>query len=136
MRVWGCLFWQLREQRRAAQSAAAAAAKNTLRKESEWMRRQPKARSTKAAARVRQFYELTAKAKDLPQAATRVAFDAGDGAGMRRQVRCPPLVALPHTRYSLPSACICSCRRTLFQQAVRCLAPAWYLTGDRNTTDA
>lgn len=54
---------QLREERRAAKSAAAAAARNTLRKETEWMRRQPKARSVKAAARVRQFYELTAKAR-------------------------------------------------------------------------
>ena len=50
------------------------------------MRRQPKARSTKAAARVRQFYELTAKARDLPAADTRVAFDAAEGSGMRRQV--------------------------------------------------
>ena len=62
------------------------------------MRRQPKARSTKAAARVRQFYELTAKAKDLPQAATRVAFDAGDGTGMRRQVGC--LFGPPHICHS------------------------------------
>lgn len=76
---------QLREERRAAKAAAAASAKNVLRKETEWMRRQPKARSVKAAARVRQFYELTAAARDVPQAETHVAFDGG--VGMRRQVR-------------------------------------------------
>ena len=75
---------QLREERRAAKAAAAANARNTLRKETEWMRRQPKARSVKAAARVRQFYELTAAARDVPQAETNVAFNGG--VGMRRQV--------------------------------------------------
>lgn len=49
------------------------------------MRRQPKARSVKAAARVRQFYELTAVARDVPQAETRVDFEGG--VGMHRQVR-------------------------------------------------
>lgn len=66
-------------------ASAAAAARNVLRKESEWMRRQPKARSVKAAARVRQFYELTAAARDVPRAETRVDFE-GD-VGMKRQVR-------------------------------------------------
>ncbi|EIE27633.1 P-loop containing nucleoside triphosphate hydrolase protein, partial [Coccomyxa subellipsoidea C-169] len=78
-------FRELREERRAAKAAAAASAKNVLRKETEWMRRQPKARSVKAAARVRQFYELTAAARDVPQAETHVAFDGG--VGMRRQGR-------------------------------------------------
>jgi hypothetical protein len=76
---------QLREERRAAKAAAAASARIVLRKETEWMRRQPKARSVKAAARVRQFYELTAAARDVPQAETNVAFEGG--VGMRRQVR-------------------------------------------------
>ncbi|CAL8463581.1 g3115 [Coccomyxa elongata] len=78
-------FRELREERRAAQAAAAASARNVLRKETEWMRRQPKARSVKAAARVRQFYELTAAARDVPRAETQVAFDGG--VGMRRQGR-------------------------------------------------
>ncbi len=75
---------QIREDRRAAQASAAASARNVLRKESEWMRRQPKARSVKAAARVRQFYELTAAARDVPRAETHVVFDGG--VGMHRQV--------------------------------------------------
>lgn len=75
---------QIREERRAARASAAAAARNVLRKESEWMRRQPKARSVKAAARVRQFYELTAAARDVPQAETRVEFEGG--VSMQRQV--------------------------------------------------
>ncbi|KAK9917578.1 hypothetical protein WJX75_006012 [Coccomyxa subellipsoidea] len=78
-------FRELREERRAAKAAAAASARIVLRKETEWMRRQPKARSVKAAARVRQFYELTAAARDVPQAETNVAFEGG--VGMRRQGR-------------------------------------------------
>ncbi|CAG9460031.1 unnamed protein product [Pedinophyceae sp. YPF-701] len=58
---------ELRAERRAAQQAAADAARTVLRKETEWMRRQPKARSTKSRARINQFYELTAKARDRPQ---------------------------------------------------------------------
>jgi len=38
-------------------------AANLLRKEAEWMRRMPKARTTKAKARIDNFYELSAKAK-------------------------------------------------------------------------
>lgn len=38
-------------------------AKNTYRKELEWMRRQPKARTTKSKARQDNFYEVEAKAK-------------------------------------------------------------------------
>lgn len=79
-----CLILQLREERRAAKAAAAADAKRTLRRETEWMRRQPKARSTKAAARVKQFYELTAAARDVPQAEVSVDFD--NELNMKRQV--------------------------------------------------
>ena len=38
-------------------------AKNTYRKELEWMRKQPKARTTKAKSRIDAFYEVEAKAK-------------------------------------------------------------------------
>ena len=51
-----------REQRWAAEAQRVTAAKNTLRKEQEWMRRQPKARSTKEKARIERFYSLTEKA--------------------------------------------------------------------------
>jgi ATPase subunit of ABC transporter with duplicated ATPase domains len=51
-----------REQRWAAEAQAVAAAKNTLRKEQEWMRRQPKARATKEKARIERFYSLTERA--------------------------------------------------------------------------
>ena len=43
---------------------ARAAARNTLRKEQEWMRRQPKARATKEKARIERFYNLTERAAD------------------------------------------------------------------------
>ena len=45
-----------RERRGAAEAHDRAAARNTLRKEAEWMRRQPKARATKEKARVERFY--------------------------------------------------------------------------------
>ena len=51
-----------REQRWAAEAQAVAAAKNTLRKEQEWMRRQPKARATKEKARIERFHSLTERA--------------------------------------------------------------------------
>ena len=49
------------------------------------MQRQPKARSTKSSARIKQFYELTAKARDVPQAEVSVDFD--NETKMKRQVR-------------------------------------------------
>ena len=49
------------------------------------MQRQPKARSTKSTARIKQFYELTAKARDVPQAEVSVDFD--NETKMKRQVR-------------------------------------------------
>lgn len=81
----GCWDLQLREERRARQAVAAADAKRTLKKETGWMQRQPKARSTKSTARIKQFYELTAKARDVPQAEVSVDFD--NETKMKRQVR-------------------------------------------------
>ena len=49
--------WQVEEQQRAS-------ARNTLRKEQEWMRRQPKARATKEKARIERFYNLSDRAAD------------------------------------------------------------------------
>ena len=51
-----------RERRWAAEAHDRAAARNTLRKEAEWMRRQPKARATKEKARVERFYSLSERA--------------------------------------------------------------------------
>ncbi|CAL5223735.1 g6295 [Coccomyxa viridis] len=92
-------FRQLREERRAAKAAAAADAKRTLRKETEWMRRQPKARSTKSTARIKQFYELTAKARDVPQAEVSVDFDGETK--MKRQGR--KVMELKGASYSVNS---------------------------------
>ncbi|XOV91347.1 MAG: ABC-F family ATP-binding cassette domain-containing protein [Bacteroidota bacterium] len=51
-----------KEERLKQQAATVEKAKNLLRKEEEWMRRQPKARSTKAKYRVDAFDELKEKA--------------------------------------------------------------------------
>ncbi|KAF6262123.1 P-loop containing nucleoside triphosphate hydrolase protein [Scenedesmus sp. NREL 46B-D3] len=67
-------FKEARAARRHAQANAAADARTLLRKESEWMARQPKARSTKAKARVDAYGELLEKARDTPAADLRVDF--------------------------------------------------------------
>eukprot|EP00775_Hariotina_reticulata_P003188 gene3188-3466_t len=67
-------FKQARAARRHAKANAAADARTLLRRESEWMARQPKARSTKAKARVDAYSELQEKAKDVPVADLRVDF--------------------------------------------------------------
>ena len=59
-------FLQRKAEREDAAAGQAARAKNLLRKELEWMRRQPKARGTKSKARKDQFYNL----KDQAQAPT------------------------------------------------------------------
>lgn len=59
-------FLQRKAEREEAAAGQAARAKNLLRKELEWMRRQPKARGTKSKARKDQFYNL----KDEAQAPT------------------------------------------------------------------
>ncbi len=55
-------FLEKREERMNAQNAETDRANNLLRKELEWMRRQPQARATKAKARIDAFYELEKKA--------------------------------------------------------------------------
>ncbi|KAK9797386.1 hypothetical protein WJX73_009647 [Symbiochloris irregularis] len=59
-------YQEAREERREAALNAAKAAQTQLRQESEWMARQPKARSVKQAARVARFYDLTAAARAGP----------------------------------------------------------------------
>ena len=63
-------FLEKREQRISAQGAEIDRANNLLRKELEWMRRQPQARGTKAKYRIDAFYDLEKKAKQ--------SFDQGE----------------------------------------------------------
>jgi ATP-binding cassette subfamily F protein uup len=55
-------FLEKKEQREEILKAEVSKARNLLKKELEWMRRQPKARGTKAKYRVEAFYELQEKA--------------------------------------------------------------------------
>ena len=55
-------FLEKRDERVSAQNTEMDRAKNLLRKELDWMRRQPQARGTKAKYRVEAFYELQEKA--------------------------------------------------------------------------
>jgi ABC transport system ATP-binding/permease protein len=55
-------FLQKRVERLSSKAQAAEKAQNTLRTELEWMRRMPKARTTKAKYRIDAFYELSEQA--------------------------------------------------------------------------
>ena len=55
-------YLEKRQERIESQNAEAAKAKNLLRTELEWMRRQPQARGTKAKYRIDAFYDLKEKA--------------------------------------------------------------------------
>lgn len=63
-------YLEKREERISAQNAETERANNLLRKELEWMRRQPQARGTKAKSRIDAFYDLEKKAKQ--------AYNAGN----------------------------------------------------------
>lgn len=56
-------FLEKREERIQAQGAEVDRANNLMRKELDWMRRQPQARGTKSRSRIDAFYELEKKAK-------------------------------------------------------------------------
>ncbi|NDV79036.1 ABC-F family ATP-binding cassette domain-containing protein [Dysgonomonas sp. 511] len=56
-------YLEKRDERVSAQNAELDRANNLLRKELDWMRRQPQARGTKAKSRIDAFYELEKKAK-------------------------------------------------------------------------
>lgn len=56
-------FLEKKSEREAIDAAAAGKAQNLLRRELEWMRRQPKARGTKSKSRIDAFYDLEEKAK-------------------------------------------------------------------------
>ncbi|MFN8278397.1 MAG: ABC-F family ATP-binding cassette domain-containing protein [Chitinophagales bacterium] len=55
-------FLEKKEAREIAASSSQDKARNLLRKELEWMRKQPKARTTKSKSRIDAFYELEKKA--------------------------------------------------------------------------
>ena len=55
-------FLEKKEERTANEQANIEKAKNLFRKELDWMRRQPKARSVKAKSRIDAFYEVSEKA--------------------------------------------------------------------------
>ena len=56
-------FLEKQEERIQTQSAELSKAKNLFRKELEWMRKQPRARGTKAKSRIEGFYSLEEKTK-------------------------------------------------------------------------
>lgn len=55
-------YLEKRDERLSAEGTEVARAKNLMRKELEWMRRQPKARGTKSKSRIDAFYTLEEKA--------------------------------------------------------------------------
>ncbi|MDD2791769.1 MAG: ABC-F family ATP-binding cassette domain-containing protein [Sediminibacterium sp.] len=57
------LYMEQKAARLESEQASIDKAKNTYRKELEWMRKQPKARTTKSKSRQDNFYEVEAKAK-------------------------------------------------------------------------
>ena len=57
-------YLEKKAEREAVDEAAFAKNSNLLKKELEWMRRQPQARATKSKARIDAFYELEAKTKN------------------------------------------------------------------------
>lgn len=61
-------YLEKRDERVSAQNAELDRANNLLRKELEWMRRQPQARGTKAKSRIDAFYDLEKKAKQVRDA--------------------------------------------------------------------
>lgn len=63
-------YLEKREERIAAMNAEVDRASNLLRKELDWMRRQPQARGTKAKFRIDAFYELEKKAKQRRESGT------------------------------------------------------------------
>ena len=56
-------FLEKKAEREASDAASVEKAQNLLRRELEWMRRQPQARGTKSKARIEAFYDLEEKSK-------------------------------------------------------------------------
>lgn len=60
-------FLEKKASRDESEAASIEKAKNTYRKELEWMRKQPKARTTKSKSRIDNFYEVEKRAKQQMQ---------------------------------------------------------------------
>src|SRR5215203_2516529 len=60
-------FLEKKAQREESEAASVDKARNLYRKELEWMRKQPKARTTKSKSRIDNFYEVEQKAKQQLQ---------------------------------------------------------------------
>ena len=60
-------FLEKKAEREAIDAIAVEKSQNLLRKELEWMRRQPQARGTKSKARIEAFYDLEEKSKGIKQ---------------------------------------------------------------------
>jgi ATP-binding cassette subfamily F protein uup len=60
-------YLEKKSAREESEAASVEKAKNTYRKELEWMRKQPKARTTKSKSRIDAFYEVEEKAKQQVQ---------------------------------------------------------------------
>jgi len=60
-------FLEKKAQREESEAASVDKAKNVYRKELEWMRKQPKARTTKSKSRIDNFYDVEKKAKQQLQ---------------------------------------------------------------------
>lgn len=70
-------FLQKKQERQDIREAEADKARNLLRKEQDWMNRQPQARATKAQYRIDAFYELKDKAKvERQQKSLDIQFEA------------------------------------------------------------
>ncbi|MDE6270968.1 MAG: ATP-binding cassette domain-containing protein, partial [Muribaculaceae bacterium] len=67
-------FLRRRAERHEARDADAARARNLLRKEQDWMNRQPQARAGKARYRIEQYYDLRERAKG-PRAEKELTLD-------------------------------------------------------------
>lgn len=63
-------FIEKKQERENAMQAETEKARNLLRKETEWMRRQPKARTTKSKARIESYHQLRETASITPVAQT------------------------------------------------------------------
>ena len=71
-------YLELRADRIAAEDAESQRAKTLLRKEAEWMSRQPKARQAKSKARQFQFHNLVEKAKGRGADPSKIKLDEAD----------------------------------------------------------
>ena len=88
-------------ERLAAEDAETDRMRTKLRRESEWMAKQPKARQAKSKAREGQYYELVEKAKGRTPDAKAVELVSAEE--KERQRRLGGVVAeLRRVRYSLP----------------------------------